>query len=100
MSKPQKSIRLTILNRPYPIKIDPEDEEMMYKVTDYINQRFGDYRKQLNGQPETTITAMAVLSIAVELFQEKKASSGERVNSDSLNRIGEKLSIILQEFDA
>ena len=85
-----KSINVTVLGRQFPLKVSDGDEEMMYRIADFVDTRFEEFKKALSNQKDLTVLVLASLSIAEELFQErnKKANSNgseeeimERVNS-------------------
>jgi len=63
-----KSIKVTILGKQYPLKINEGDEELMHNIAGYVDKRFHDFRKALINQSESTIMVLACLSIAEELF--------------------------------
>ncbi|MDG5765892.1 cell division protein ZapA [Balneolales bacterium ANBcel1] len=63
-----KSIKVSILGKTYPLKINEGDEEAMLNIASYVDKRFYDFRKALINQPESTIMVLASLSIAEELF--------------------------------
>lgn len=63
-----KSIKVTILGKQYPLKINEGDEQLMEKIAAYVDRRFQDFRKSLINQSETTIMILACLSITEELF--------------------------------
>ncbi|MEX0680634.1 MAG: cell division protein ZapA [Balneolales bacterium] len=69
-----KSIKVSILGKQYPLKIDEEDEEMMTQIAAYVDKRFYDFRKALLNQSESTIMVLACLSIAEELFLKNNGS--------------------------
>ncbi len=96
-----KSIKVTILGKQYPLKINEGDEELMYRIADYVDRRFHDFRKALINQSEPTIMVLACLSIAEELFM---ANEGERPggSSEQLNAftdINDSLRKILDEIE-
>lgn len=72
-----KTIRVNVLGRPYSLKVQDDAEHTMHEIAEFANKRFADYRKELIGQPDTTIHAMAVLSLVEELFIERKKHSQE-----------------------
>ncbi|MBP3193727.1 cell division protein ZapA [Natronogracilivirga saccharolytica] len=65
-----KSIKVSILGKQYPLKINEGDEEMMHQIAKYVDKRFQDFRKALASQSDSTIMVLASLSIAEELFLE------------------------------
>jgi cell division protein ZapA (FtsZ GTPase activity inhibitor) len=66
------SIKVNLLGKSYSLRVIPSDEPMMYEIVDYVNQRFSEFRKELQGQPEATVSALATLSIAEDLFIERR----------------------------
>ncbi len=96
-----KSIKVTILGKQYPLKINEGDEELMHKIAGYVDKRFHDFRKALINQSESTIMVLACLSIAEELFM---ANEGENpgVTSDekaAFSDINGSLRKILDEIE-
>ncbi len=75
-----KSIKVTILGKQYPLKINEGDEELMQDIAGFVDKRFYDFRKALINQPESTIMVLASLSIAEELFM---ANDGEKPGKTS-----------------
>lgn len=67
-----KSIKITILGKQYPLKIEESEEEAMKRIAQYVDEKFRQYKKELSKQPETTVMVLAALSIAEELFEERK----------------------------
>jgi len=67
-----KSIKVTILGRQYPIKVDESEEETMHSIAAYVDDTFRQYKKELSKQPDATVMTMAALSMAEELFEERK----------------------------
>lgn len=67
-----KSIKVTILGKQYPLKVEDSEEESMKRIAQYVDEKFRQYKKELNKQPDTTIMTLAALSVAEELFEERK----------------------------
>jgi len=67
-----KSIKVTILGKQYPLKVEESEEETMKRIAHYVDEKFRQYKKELNKQPDTTIMTLAALSIAEELFEERR----------------------------
>ncbi len=96
-----KSIKVTILGKQYPLKINEGDEELMHRIADYVDKRFYDFRKALLNQSESTIMVLACLSIAEELFM---ANEGEKPSDQPdekvvFNEINGSLRKILDEIE-
>ncbi|MCH8569350.1 MAG: cell division protein ZapA [Balneolales bacterium] len=79
-----KSIKVTILGRQYPLKVQDGDEEAMYDIARFVDERFRLFKKQFASQSEATILVLGSLSIAEELFQARKNNSEENVMVQSL----------------
>lgn len=67
-----KSIKITILGKQYPLKVEDSEEETMMRIAQYVDERFRQYKKELSKQPDTTIMVLAALSLAEEIFEERK----------------------------
>ncbi|MEX0608206.1 MAG: cell division protein ZapA [Balneolaceae bacterium] len=90
-----KSIKVSILGKHYPLKVEDHEEESMIRICKFVDDRFKTYRQQLVKQPESTVMVLAALSIAEELFEARASKSNmeeseevlmERVNS-SIERL-------------
>ncbi len=96
-----KSIKVTILGKQYPLKINEGDEELMQQIADYVDKRFHDFRKALINQSESTIMVLACLSITEELFMANEGvkpadQSDEKVIFSDINDL---LGKILDEIE-
>jgi len=67
-----KSIKITILGKQYPLKVEDSEEDTMMRISQYVDEKFRQYKKELSKQPETTVMVLAALSIAEELFEERR----------------------------
>lgn len=67
-----KSIKITILGKQYPLKVEDSEVDTMMRISQYVDEKFRQYKKELNKQPETTAMVLAALSIAEELFEERR----------------------------
>ncbi|MFN1833737.1 cell division protein ZapA [Balneola sp. MJW-20] len=94
-----KSIKVNILGRQYPLKVEESEEEAMIRICKYVDDRFQEYRQQLVKQPESTVMVLAALSIAEELFEAKRKSS-DLENNDTLvmERVNHSLEKLLSEI--
>lgn len=72
-----KSIKVNILGKPYPLRVEDNDEEFMQQIAQYVDDRFRVFRDELANQQETTVLVLACLSIAEELFLEKRGKSAK-----------------------
>ena len=94
-----KSIKVTILGRQYPLKIEEHEEQLMYSISKYVDDKFNLYKNQLAKQPETTIMTLAALSLAEELFEERRKSREMDGNDEKLlARVNNSLEKFLEEI--
>ena len=96
-----KSIKVTILGKQYPLKVEDSEEENMIRICNYVDERFKTYREQLVKQPESTVMSIAALSIAEELFEARNNSSelekNEHHTMERVNKSLEKLLLQIKE---
>lgn len=85
------SIKVNLLGKSYSLRVIPSDEAMMYEIVDYVNQRFSEFRKELQGQPEGTISALATLSIAEDLFIERRKPKAQETDHSGIQERLQKL---------
>lgn len=94
-----KSIKVTILGKQYPLKVEDHEEENMLRICKFVDDRFKTYRQQLVKQPESTVMALAALSIAEELFEVRNANSDLEKNEEVLmERVNHSLERLLSEI--
>lgn len=79
-----KSIKVSILGKQYPLKVEDHEEETMVRICKFVDERFQTYRNQLVKQPESTVMVLAALSIAEELFEARQNSSDMEKNEEVL----------------
>lgn len=91
-----KSIKVSILGKQYPLKINEGDEEMMYQIAEYVDKRFYDFRKALLNQSESTIMVLACLSITEELFLMNEGSEPD--NSQNVKAFFSEINNSLREI--
>jgi len=96
----QKSIKIEILGRTYALKVAPDDEELMKRAARYINERYREYRMELKGQPDFTINAMALLSIAVDLLNEQEKNNQQNEATTESDKLKAGISKILADIEA
>ena len=89
------NINLLIADRPYPLKIKPEEEEMVRKVAKEINEKVKQFQYQYAAKDKQDYLAMCALMLGVEKASTaaNKANAGSEVNK-ALDEIDEVLSSI------
>lgn len=66
------AIKVTILNKQYPLKVQEGDEALMEEVARFVDKRLKELKKHFAGQPNDTIMILTCLSLAEEIFLLKK----------------------------
>jgi len=90
-----KSVKVTILGKQYPLKIEDSEEETIQRIAHYVDDKFRQYKKELNKQPDTTVMSLAALAIAEELFEERKQN---RQLSQQEQKVMKKVNQSLETF--
>lgn len=94
-----KSIKVTILGKQYPLKVEEHEEENMLRICAYVDERFRTYREQLSKQPESTVMSLAALSIAEELFEARTSSSEMEKNEElMMQRVNKSLERLIESI--
>ncbi|RNC85256.1 MAG: cell division protein ZapA [Balneola sp.] len=94
-----KSIKVTILGKQYPLKVEDHEEETMLRICKFVDERFQTYRNQLVKQPESTVMVLAALSIAEELFEVRQnAPSLEQSEEAILERVNARLERLIEDI--
>ncbi len=62
------SIRVRILDRDYPLRVAPGDEDYTVHLAQRVDERLRRLRQALPGQPDLTHAVLATLEIAEELY--------------------------------
>lgn len=94
-----KSIKITILGKQYPLKVEDSEEETMMRISQYVDEKFRQYKKELSKQPETTVMVLAALSIAEELFEERRRNRELNQQDDKVLRgVNKSLENLIEEI--
>lgn len=94
-----KSIKITILGKQYPLKVEDSEEETMMRISQYVDEKFRQYKKELNKQPESTVMVLAALSIAEELFEERRRNRELNQKDDKvLQGVNQSLESLIEEI--
>jgi cell division protein ZapA len=94
-----KSIKITILDRKYPLRVEDEREEEMHQIARYVDNKLRQYKAELSKQPEATVMVLAALSIAEELFEERQ--NNQQMNDGQghlLEDVNQSMESLLEEI--
>lgn len=67
-TSPSVSIRVRILDRDYPLRVAPGDEDYTVHLAARIDERLRRLRQQLPSQPDLTHAVLVALELAEELY--------------------------------
>jgi cell division protein ZapA len=76
-----KSIRVNVLDRVYPLRVREDREERAKQIAAAVDNRMQSIRKQLPTEPDLTVAVMAALSYAEELETARSSGSAEKSKS-------------------
>ncbi len=94
-----KSIKVNILGKQYPLKVEDHEEENMIRICNFVDERFQTYRNQLVQQPESTVMVLAALSIAEELFEARQHTSDAQKNEElMMERVNNSLQRLIEDI--
>ena len=93
----KRNIKIEIAGRPYPFKVDrEEDEERIRKAGKLISEKLFHLKQRYSDKDVQDLLAFAALQFAVRTVElDAKACSTEQV--DKLNRLGEQLDTFLKQ---
>jgi cell division protein ZapA len=93
-----KPIKVSILGRQYPLRVNEADVDMMHEIAAYVDERFRTFKKELINQNDTTIMVLACLSIAEDYFVAKNQLNGPQPTDKALPEINSSLNQLLAEI--
>ncbi len=92
MSSEFININLIIADRPYPLKVKPEEEEMVKNAAQQINQKVNELKNLYTAKDKQDFLAMSALTFAVEAAHLKnKTSSSDTQVQQKINDIAQLL---------
>lgn len=92
------SIKVNLVDRYYPLKIDRRDEEKIRKAAKLINEKVVQYKQRYNDNEKDTqdFLAMAALQFVIKNL-ELEDVSGEQVSDSKLSELNKDLEQFLKE---
>ena len=81
------SIKVSIANRSYPLKIDALEEENIRKAAKLINDRIKDYEENFAVKDKQDVLCMCALQLATDLLnmQDKNLVNADGLDSEIAN---------------
>jgi cell division protein ZapA (FtsZ GTPase activity inhibitor) len=90
------SIRVNIIDRYYPLKIDSKDEEKIRKAGKIINDKVLQYKQKYSDKDVQDFLAMAALQYVTRLI-ELEDNEDSSILAESIKELNEELEIYLKE---
>ncbi len=92
------SIKVNLVDRYYPLKIDRKDEERIRKAARMINERVMQYKQRYSDKDNQDFLAMAALQLAIKNMEleEKEVTTGQ-VFIEQLVEIADSLEEYIQK---
>ena len=82
------SIKITISDRIYPLKVNIEEEEIVRRAAKIINERIKDYQENYAVRDKQDLLSMAVLHYATAVLRtEHKVQSQDTVVADKVEEL-------------
>jgi cell division protein ZapA len=94
------SIKVNILNRPYPLLVKSEEEEAVRNAAKLINDRIKAYKDRFSVQDDLDLVIMCCLELATDnLNQSLRLRTGMRSVNDSIDTIDEALNAAILNME-
>jgi len=92
------SIKVTIANRQYPLKIKRTDEERVRKAAKLLNDRIKEYENQYSATDKLDIVTMCAMQFASELVNvQEEVDSNQESNASEIVALGNLITACLKE---
>ena len=90
------SIRINIIDRYYPLKIDRRDEEKIRKAGKIINEKVLQYKQKYSDKDAQDFLAMAALQYVTKLIEVEEQESPSAL-LESIKELNEEIEVYLKE---
>jgi cell division protein ZapA (FtsZ GTPase activity inhibitor) len=90
------SIRINIIDRYYPLKIDRRDEEKIRKAGKIINEKVLQYKQKYSDKDAQDFLAMAALQYVTKLIDMEEQESPSSL-IESIRELNEEIEVYLKE---
>lgn len=94
--KNQISIKVNIVDKIFPLKVDLEDEARVRKAARFVNEKIKTYQSEFGLSDKEMLLSMCALQMATDLIKEKESieNGGEEI-SEAVQRIDDILNEII-----
>lgn len=94
-----ESIKVTILGKQIPLKVEESEVENTRKIARYVDEKLKLFRTQFSNQPDSTIMILTCLSITEELFELRtELNQSDEKESELMDQINEEISKLIKEI--
>ena len=73
METTEKTIRVRVLSRDFPLRVRPEDESATRQIANYVDDKMRAFKTAHPEQPELTVAIVTALAMAEELHAARNA---------------------------
>jgi cell division protein ZapA len=84
---PEISIKIKIVSREYPLTIKAEEEELVRKAAELINQQVSEYEKNYSVNNKQDLLAMSALQLATQVVKTQQSAATSELNSNLTNQL-------------
>ena len=84
---PEVSIKIKIVSREYPLTIKAEEEEIVRKAAELINQQISKYEKNYSVNNKQDLLAMSALQLATQVVKSQQTVAAPELNADLKNQL-------------
>ena len=84
---PEVSIKIKIVSREYPLTIKQEEEELVRKAAELINQQVNEYEKNYSVNNKQDLLAMSALQLATQVVKTQQSAAAPELNSNLKNQL-------------
>lgn len=99
MNSAPKPLTVRILEKDYRIACPPEEQAILFRTADYVNQAMAQVKKNSQSLSTERVAVLAALNIARELIENNPASLRPAAHDDHSEELIERIDSALREFD-
>ena len=97
MDNPEFShITVVIAGRPYPLKVQADDEAAIRKIVKEVNERVNTFQLTYTQKDKQDCLAMALLTYAVDLFKSSQSEDSQALVAAKISRVDTLLDELLK----
>ena len=84
---PEVSIKIKIVSREYPLTIKQEEEDLIRKAAELINQQVNEYEKNYSVSNKQDLLAMSALQLATQVVKTQQSAATSELNTNLTNQL-------------